>query len=434
MNKALTFLFLLTVSLASLAETTVNGLRVWSGPDETKAVLDLSSQVNYKLFQLQNPARVVVDLENSSVKNKLALKNNPAIKKVRRGKKGKNGLRLVFDLKSDYKAKSFLLKPAKQYGHRLVLQLEKANKPKPAKSIQTLAKKKNRDIIIAVDAGHGGEDPGAIGPTGTYEKNITLQIAKRLAKAIDREPGMKAVMIREGDYYVPVRKRYKLAREFHADLFVSIHADAFTDPRVRGMGVYILSQKGASSEAAKWLAQKENESDLIGGVKLEDKDNVLAKVLLDLSQNATQEASLKAAQRVLGSLKKIEKPHKSYVEKANFGMLKSPDVPSMLVETAFISNPEEERRLKTKDFQQKLAESIKNGIKAYFYHSPPPNTWIANHTKASKHIVKRGDTLGDIAKNYNVSLNEIKKLNKKANNKIRVGEVLVLPRAAKALN
>ena len=238
---------------------------------------------------------------------------------------------------------------------------------------------------------------------------------------------MKAVLIREGDYYVALRKRFKKAREKRADLFVSIHADAFRDPKVHGMSVYILSKKGATSEAAKWLAQSENNSDLVGGVVLEDKDNVLAKVLLDLSQNASMEASFKAAKKVLTALKLIEKPHKKNVERASFVVLKSPDVPSMLIETAYISNPKEEKRLKTKKFQMKLANAIKDGIKQYFYQSPPPNTWIANHIKTEKHTVAKGETLGGIAQAYKVSMHELKRLNNKSSNTIRVGEVLVLP-------
>jgi N-acetylmuramoyl-L-alanine amidase len=309
----------------------------------------------------------------------------------------------------------------------LVIQLEKKSIKKVVKTVSKANTNKERDIIIAIDAGHGGEDPGATGASGTKEKDITLQVSKRLAKVINAEPGMKAVLIRKGDYYVALRKRFKQAREQQADLFVSIHADAFTDRSVHGMSVYILSQKGATSEAAKWLAQSENSSDLVGGVVLEDKDNMLAKVLLDLSQNAALEASLKSAQNVLESLKLIEKPHKKRVERASFVVLKSPDVPSMLIETAYISNPEEEKRLKTKDFQDKLANAIKNGIKTYFYQSPPPNTWIAKHVKTSKHTVQHGDTLGAIASTYNISMTEIKKLNNKVNNNLKVGEVLILP-------
>jgi N-acetylmuramoyl-L-alanine amidase len=426
MKSKLVILLCCLVPQLVCAATVVKGLRVWTSPDNTKAVIDLSAQVDYKLFQLSNPPRVVVDIDNTKLTKKLRFKNNPVIKNIRDGKKGKTTLRLVFDLSNNYKAKSFLLKPAQQYGHRLVIQLDKHAVKK--KTIKQKHKNKDRDIIIAIDAGHGGEDPGASGASGTREKTITLQIAKKLAKVINHEKGMKAVLIRKGDYYVALRKRFKKAREEQADLFVSIHADAFRDPSVHGMSVYILSQRGATSEAAKWLAQSENSSDLVGGVVLEDKDNVLAKVLLDLSQNASMEASLKSAQKVLSALKKIEKPHKKNVEKASFVVLKSPDVPSMLIETAYISNPDEEKRLKTKEFQVKLANAIKNGIKQYFYQSPPPNTWIANHVKTSKHTVLKGETLGGIAQSYKVSMRELKHLNNKISNTIRIGEVLVLPK------
>ena len=411
------------------ANSEVKGLRVWTSPDSAKAIIDLSAQVNYKLFQLSNPPRVVVDIENGRINKKIKLKHNAFIKNIRNGKKGKNTLRMVFDLNRELKAKSFLLKPAQQYGqkygHRLVIELSKAKNKK--KTIKHSFKNKDRDIVIAIDAGHGGEDPGATGASGTKEKIITLQIAKRLAKAINKEKGMKAVLIRKGDYYVALRKRFKKARDNRADLFVSIHADAFRDPKVHGMSVYILSKRGATSEAAKWLAQSENNSDLVGGVVLEDKDNMLAKVLLDLSQNAAMEASFKSAKKVLAALKKIEKPHKKQVERASFVVLKSPDVPSMLIETAYISNPKEEKRLKTKEFQQKLAAAIKDGVKQYFYQSPPPNSWIANHVTTSKHTVVSGETLGGIAQNYKVSMTVLKRLNNKHSNKIRIGEVLILP-------
>lgn len=425
MKKLVITVMLISFSTALFASREVKGLRIWSGPDDTKAVLDLSDQVDYKLFQLDNPPRVVVDIEQTSLKNSLSVTSNPVIKNIRNGKKGKNTLRLVFDLNEKQKAKSFLLKPAQQYGHRLVIKLE--NEQVQKKTVQQVLNKKDRDIIVAIDAGHGGEDPGATGASGTYEKVLTLQIANKLAEIINKEKGMKAVMIRDGDYYVALRKRFIKAREAQADLFVSIHADAFTDPKVRGMSVYILSKNGATSEAAQWLAQSENKSDLVGGVVLEDKDNVLAKVLLDLSQNAAMDSSLKAASEVLKSLKKIESPHKKYVERASFVVLKSPDVPSMLIETAYISNPDEEKRLKTSDFQNKLVDKIKDGIKAYFYQSPPPNTWIANHVTAKKHIVASGDTLSGIAQSYNVTMTDLKKANNKNSNTILVGEVLVLP-------
>ncbi len=426
MKLSITMLCLSVFTSVVFANANVKGLRVWSSPEGTKAVIDLSDQVDYKLFQLQNPPRVVVDLKSTALQNKLNLKKNDAILSIRHGKKDKGTLRLVLDLSKQQKARSFLLKPAQQYGHRLVIQLD--NHKAAKKTVKQTLKDKDRDVIVAIDAGHGGEDPGAVGSNKTFEKHVTLKIAKKLAESINKEKGMKAVLIRTGDYYVQLNKRYKKARDHQADLFVSIHADAFHDPKVHGMGVYILSNKGASSEAAKWLANSANDSDLVGGVVLEDKDNILAKVLLDLSQNAAMEASLKSAEKVLKSLKKIEKPHKNYVERANFVVLRSPDVPSMLVETGFISNPKEEKRLNTSKFQLTVANSIKNGIKDYFYQSPPPNTWIANNMRKSKHTVASGDTLGGIAHAYNVSMKELKRLNRKKNNTIMIGEVLLLPK------
>jgi N-acetylmuramoyl-L-alanine amidase len=410
----------------------INGLRVWSGPDHTRAVFDLSGAVEYKLFELDNPPRVVLDLHNTALETRLKVSNNADIRGIRHGRKGDKILRLVFDLKKKQRAKSFLLPPNEKYGHRLVVDLSDVKSHKGlTKSVRKSARKE-RDIIIAVDAGHGGEDPGASGAKGSQEKHITLAIARQLAKRINAEPGMKAILIRDGDYYVGLRKRFEKARKHQADLFVSIHADAFYDPKVHGMSVYVLSQKGATSEAAKWLARSENKADLIGGVKLDDKDSLLARVLLDLSQNAAMEASQKVANEVLQSLSAIEKPHKRHVEKANFAVLKSPDVPSILVETAFISNPQEEKRLKSHAFRDQLAQAILRGIKKYFYQSPPPDTWIASRVKAARnrpqrHIVASGETLSSIAQKYRLNLRTLRKLNNKKTDRIRSGEVLLIP-------
>ncbi len=417
---------------STVSKVSVDGLRVWSGPDHTRAVFDLSGQVDYQLFQLDNPPRVVLDVNDADLKTRLKVNNNADIRGIRHGKKGKSTLRLVFDLNRNKRAKSFLLPPNEKYGHRLVVDF---SDPKAKQKIKKSAKasaSKQRDIIIAVDAGHGGEDPGASGARGSKEKHITLAIARQLAKAINAEVGMKAVLIRDGDYYVGLRQRFEKARAHQADLFVSIHADAFYDPKVHGMSVYVLSQKGATSEAAKWLARSENKADLIGGVKLDGKDTLLARVLLDLSQNAAMEASQKVANEVLSSLSKIEKPHKKHVEKANFAVLKSPDVPSILVETAFISNPQEEKRLKSHSFRQQVAKAILNGIKTYFYQSPPPDTLIASRVKAARnrpnrHIVSRGETLSGIAQKYRLDLRSLRKANKKKTDRIRSGEVLVIP-------
>lgn len=255
----------------------------------------------------------------------------------------------------------------------------------PVKTVHDIARRAGmRPLIIAIDAGHGGQDPGARGPSGTREKDITLQIARRLAAKVNATPGLKAYLTRDTDVFIPLARRYQMARENKADLFVSIHADAFTKPSASGSSVFVLSQRGASSQAARWLARQENAADLVGGVKLQDKEDVLASVLLDLSQSATMKASEEMAAAVLDGLKAIGKTHKSHVERANFVVLRSPDVPSMLVETAFISNPDEERKLRDPAYQAKLADAIVNGVTSYFSRQPPPGTLYAARAEASR--------------------------------------------------
>jgi N-acetylmuramoyl-L-alanine amidase len=284
-----------------------------------------------------------------------------------------------------------------------------------------------RKVVIAVDAGHGGEDPGALGASKSREKDITLQIAREVKKAIDARPGMEAVLIRDGDYYIPLRQRFTKARIARADMFVSIHADAFRKSSVSGSSVFVLSRRGASSEAARWLAKSENQADLIGGVTLEDKDNMLASVLLDLSQNAAMEASDHAANQVFESLRKLGKTHKNQVERAAFVVLKSPDVPSMLVETGYISNPREEKKLKNRKHQQKLAKAIADGVEQHFKQQPLPGTWIAANRTISRHVVARGDTLGGIAQRYNISLSSLRSVNRLKSDRISIGKELVIP-------
>lgn len=409
----------------------VRNLRVWADPDKTRAVLDLSGPVEYKLFTLNNPNRLVVDIQSSTVAGPLDLpssKYRGVVSNIRHAKRGGEDLRVVLDLAQDTRPKSFLLEPAGAYGHRLVVDLFPANKSKPTvRTVNDIQRVEHRDVVVAIDAGHGGEDPGALGAKGTREKNVTLAIAKALKVAVDNEPGMRGVLIRDGDYYVPLRERFEKARAARADLFVSIHADAFTDRRVRGSSVYILSRRGASSEAAKRLAENENRSDLIGGVSLDGKDDVLASVLLDLSQSATLQESHHVAEEVLGSLQQLGKAHKKHVESANFAVLKSPDVPSMLVETAFISNPDEEKRLNDRGYQKRLAASISKGIRAHFHQRPPPGTWLAANRQSGQHIVSRGDTLSGIANRYSVPVDRIKQANRLNTDTIRVGAVLVIP-------
>ena len=381
-------LLLVFVVLGGLLGATVAGaaqvkaLRVWGGPDSTRVVLDLSAQPSdYKLFQLDNPARIVLDVEDSGFVDGFHV---PAasglLKSIRSGKDAKTA-RVVLDLNAQVHPKSFLLKPAGQYGYRLVLDLYPQRAAKQAEVARTveddIAEGKPRPVVIAVDAGHGGDDPGAHGPDGTLEKNVTLSVARDLAKLINTQPGMRAVLTRDGDYFVPLKKRYEIARKNKADLFVSIHADAYTSADARGSSVWVLSQHGKVSEAARWLADSENRADLIGGVSLDDKDDTLASVLLDLSQGASIEASDAVATRVLKALAKLGPTHRGYVERANFVVLRSPDVPSILVETAFITNPVEERKLRDSDHRQELAQAILSGVQGYFQDTPPPGTWFA---------------------------------------------------------
>ncbi len=432
------FLLLLTLSLLSpwaWAEAVkVEGVRLWAAPDNTRVVLDVSAPVDHRVFTLAGPDRVVIDLSKSQYRAAaVSIPENSLVTRVRNGARDNGDLRLVLDLRSSTTPKSFLLPPNEQYGHRLVIDLadqQQAKAQQPVKTVQQVAGKA-RNVVIAIDAGHGGEDPGANGKFGTREKNVTLAIARELKKLLDAEPGMSGYLVRDGDYYVSLRDRIKRAHQANADLFVSIHADAFQDRRVHGSSVYVLSRRGASSEMARILAQSENASDLVGGVSLNDKDPLLQSVLLDLSQNASIEASTVVAENVLNQLKGIGKVHKKEVQRAGFVVLKSPDIPSILVETAFISNPDEERRLQNRSHQQKLASSLLTGIRGYFRSNPPPGTLMAqmSPTRPMQHVIQRGDTLTKIAQRYEVSLNALKNANGLRSDRVMVGDVLRIPSA-----
>jgi N-acetylmuramoyl-L-alanine amidase len=356
----------------------VRAVRLWAGPDSTRVVLDLSGSAQHSLQVLKNPDRVVLDVAGARLAGSAhaAPAGAGAVKQVRMARRPSGELRIVLDLVRPIQAKSFLAAPNDRYGYRLVIDLG------VSQGIDTPVKVEHappdaRDLIIAIDAGHGGEDPGAIGMHGTREKDVVLAIARELALKINAEPGMKAVLTRNGDYFVPLRDRMRRARAQQADLFVSVHADSIRDRRVDGSSVYILSQRGATDEASRWLAERENASDLIGGVSLDDKDNVLASVLLDLSQSASLSASQVAAERVLHQLNRVGEVRKPQVQQARFMVLKSPDIPSMLVETAYISNPQEELRLRGAVHQAKLAAAIHQGVHDYFYANPPAGTRVA---------------------------------------------------------
>jgi N-acetylmuramoyl-L-alanine amidase len=396
--SAIALMVLSTVAAAN----TVTATRLWPADDYTRATIEAEQALKYQTFTLNNPERLVVDIEDISLNEDLkslsskTLSSDPYIKSIRVALYQPNIVRIVVDLKQEVNFNVFSLKPAGEYKHRLVLDIiptkdpimamidrldeedspeEKAIiEPLPSEntpSTETISnEKKQRVITIAIDAGHGGEDPGAKGANGSKEKDITLAIAKKLKEKVDAEPNMRGVLTRQGDYFVSLGGRVVKARKLRADLFISIHADSFTKSSARGSSVFALSERGATSATARYLAQKENQSDLIGGVSLKDKDPILAKTLLDLSQAATINDSLKLGKAVLGHVGKVNRLHKKDVEQAGFAVLKSPDIPSILVETAFISNPEEERKLNDSLHQSKLADSILEGIKKYFAANP----------------------------------------------------------------
>jgi len=412
----------------------VENLRTWPAPDTTRVVLDISGPAEYRLFRMSAPERVVIDIRDARATGDLGrrLEDVRLLKRVRYARRGEHDLRVVLDLERAVQdVRDSQLPPNREYGHRLVIDLVEpapaaAAPPAAAKAAERIATQRleaSREVVVAVDPGHGGEDPGAIGPRGSREKDIVLAISRRLVRLINGERGMRAFLVRDGDYYVGLRQRMARARAGKADLFLSIHADAFRDARVSGSSVYVLSQNGASSEAARWLAERENASDFIGGVTLEDKDDLLRSVLLDLSQTAALEASIEVGARIIDELAAVGKVHKRRVQHAGFAVLKSPDIPSVLVEMAFISNPAEERRLRQAGHQQRLAEALTDGIRAYFSENPPPGTLLAGRI----HRVGRGDTLSEIARQYQVSTRSLRAANQLPGDTIRVGQTLAIP-------
>jgi len=459
----------------------LKGARVWAGPEYTRVVLDASGPLRYTISQ--KDGQVVVDLPGSRT---ISSFSSPSAQGLYRGMSHArigDGMQLTAKVAPASRLKSFVLKPASGTDYRLVLDLYPASasiataapaEAAPAPVVQAPAAVPSysnpthsrrvaaeqaaamlngqRQVVVAIDAGHGGKDQGAHGPGGTLEKNVTLAVARDLAAQINRQPGMKAVLTRDSDFYIPLKQRYQIAREHNADLFVSIHADAFTSDDARGSSVWVLSPRGKTSEAARWLADRENRADLIGGTTLDDKDDSLAKVLLDLQQGWAMQASDVVAGNVLKALAQLGPTHRGYVERANFVVLRSPDVPSILVETAFISNPAEERRLRDPAHQKKLAEAVMGGVRNYFESTPPPGTWFAaeaarrngvqlassSDSGAGKavatgtpardvHKVGRGESLSSIARQYGVSVGALKNANQINSNTVRAGTTLTIP-------
>lgn len=419
---------------SSASKTTIDSVRLWRAPDHTRLVFDLSGQVEHKIFTLDNPQRLVIDVKQTAFATKpsqLKLANTP-ITELRSAQFDGDNLRIVLELREKINPRSFVLDRNEQYGDRLVIDLYDRAKHSEKTVGDALLGQKSRDIVIAIDAGHGGEDPGAIGPKRLREKNVVLAISRVIQSMVDREPGFRAVMVRDGDYYIPLRKRTDIARKHRADLMISIHADAFKQASANGASVYALSTRSASSETARYLAKRENRADLIGGVgvlSLLDKDKVLAGVLLDLSMTATLESSLGVGTHVLKSMDGVTRLHKKRVEQAGFVVLKSPDMPSILVETGFISNPKEARRLSQPAYQQKMAKAIFSGVKRYFQQKPPVGTLLAErkHKSGKVHVIARGDTLSDIAQRYRVSVADLRRYNSLKSTRIKIGQRIKIP-------
>jgi len=479
--------------------------RVWAGPDYTRVVLDASGPLRYTVNQ--KDGQIVIDLPDSGVSHDFS---DPAAQGLFRGMSHArigDHLQLTAKVDPNSRLKSFVLKPTSGTDYRLVLDLYPCNDSKserasvaetvpaapapeapapieapkysnPRHSSRVATEQAaamlngQRAVVVAIDAGHGGKDPGSHGPGGTLEKDVTLAVARNLAAEINRQPGMKAVLTRDGDFFIPLTQRYRIARENNADLFVSIHSDAFTSDDAKGSSVWVLSPRGKTSTAARWLADSENRADLIGGITLDDKDDGLAKVLLDLQQGWAMQASDMVAGNVLKALGMLGPTHRGYVERANFVVLRSPDVPSILVETAFISNPAEERKLRDPAHQKQLAEAVMGGVKNYFESTPPPGTWFAAQaarrngnsvelasskpanvdkgpvvkspstssvTLASKqappadagvrdlHRVGRGESLRSIARQYGISVGALKNANQLSTDTVHAGTVLAIP-------
>lgn len=436
MFRVLVFIFAFLLS-SVLSAATIFDVRLAESKDKTRLVFDLTAPIKHKVMTLTDPHRIVIDIPKSKITadlDELSIAKSSPLIQLRSGVRNKQDIRLVIDLAEKVRPSTQLLKADKNYGDRLVVDLVHLSKKKTVKDVtKSVAQTKKRKIIIAIDAGHGGIDPGAIGPKGLREKDVVLAIARKLEAKINKQPGYQAVMIRAGDYFVKLGQRRNLARSAQADLMLSIHADAFSNAQANGASVYALSTRGASSATARFLANKANNSDLVGGVSLKEKDSMLAGVLADLSMTASMDMSLKVGAEVLKEMGLIARLHSKKVGQAAFAVLKSPDVPSILVETGFISNPGEAKKLRTKRYQEKMANAIYNGVNRYFSNNPPADTMLAwkkdRRQSEIQHIVSRGESLSVIAANYNVSMASLRKRNGLTGSSITIGQTLTIPAA-----
>ncbi|MCX7118252.1 MAG: N-acetylmuramoyl-L-alanine amidase [Legionellales bacterium] len=435
--RALLFLMLIHSSWAAMASQ-MDALWVKEDSQKTSVMMTLSGVLKYKAFILSHPDRLVVDLNQTKTAVQLSrvMLGHDLILSVRRGAPDPKTVRLVFDLRRPVRLSTHVDSAHQGW---VGLQLDLISKtgappstPHPSKipiRVQHTPPKSLRDVIIVLDPGHGGKDPGAIGPRHIAEKVVVLAIAQKLKQLIDKEPGMHAVLTRQGDYYVGLRERLTIARRYKGDVFISIHADAFINHHSNGASVYALSQTGATSEAARWLAEKENNSEL-GGVNLsnlDDQSGLIRTVLLDLSQTATITSSVTMGDEVLHHIDKVTALHHHSVEQARFVVLKSPDIPSILVETGFITNSQEERNLNNPNYQSRLTQAMVSGIKRYFWDYPPHGTRLEARNTSNWHIVRNGETLPTIAARYQVSLSALKSINHLTKDRLSVGQKLSIP-------
>jgi N-acetylmuramoyl-L-alanine amidase len=434
LNVILTSFLLMAFTTASFANNTIEGLRIWPSPNTTRLVFDLADTPTYTYFTLKNPQRLVIDIENTprNFDFKKVANESKLVKKVRYSTaKNPQSVRVVIELNKKLKKNIFALPPTAPYGNRLVIDLNDSDSA-AQKIVLNSKSTTDRDIVIVIDAGHGGEDPGSIGPSGSYEKDVTLGIAKRLESLIGKEKGMKAVMTRAGDYYISPNKRPQLARKHKADMFVSIHADAFTTPVPRGASVLVLSMKRANTELGRWLENTERHSELLGGAAeiIQDTANerYLAQTFLDMSMDHSLTTSYDVSRDMLKHLKNVTSLHKEKPQGASFAVLTSPDIPSILVEMGFISNPQEEKNLNWSKYRQKMAQSLFNGLKQHFKGSPPDGSlWAKWKQENRTHRVRSGESLSLLAQRYNVQISTLKKANNLNTDVVRIGQVLTIP-------
>ena len=430
--RLITCALLLLLSSAVFAGSTVENVRIWSENNTTRVVLDLSHSVQHNIFTLRGPDRLVIDLKDSRLAKSLTTMptGTGAVRSIRSAIRADGQLRVVLDLNTAVRSRTFTAGPNATYGDRLVIDLQRAGSLAPVKTAAE-EYRPGRDIVIAVDAGHGGHDPGSSGRRAK-EKDVVLSVSKELAKRINAEPGMRAVLIRDRDVFIDLKDRVQIAQRHDADLFISVHADGFPDSRAHGASVFALNLDRADRVARETLSRRDKETIKVGDVVLNDKDPVLASVLYDLSQNAALSASNDVGTRVSKQLSRVAKMHSLKVREKSLAVLTSAEVPSILVETGFITNPGEEKKLRDKAYQGRLANAILAGVRDYFYTNPPPDTQIAMDLKRQpakqvRYVVARGDTVSEIAARYNVSSADIRRANRLTNDRIRVGQTLSIP-------